>query len=245
MRISDSGQRKPGTCGRRRRRGITPIRPGTSRNISPSCAPCWGERGGLPGTGVPGHGRAADTGCRHGELPGGDGGAGSPDAGDRGLPDRRHRHLDDRPQHPAGPRGSPPAGVGGRRQSPAAGLRGDARGGHGPSRPHPGTGQPLFEHYAALPSYRAILEREGVEGPGDIAIVGSEAAVEDQLRHLAELGATDLLATIFPVDGSPDVGHQDPGAAAEPGRQDLTHQVQGALHFNPPGAGPSGARRSL
>ena len=47
-----------------------------------------------------------------------------------------------------------------------------------------------------------MLEREGVEGPGDIAIVGSEAAVEEQLRHLAETGATDLLATIFPVDGS-------------------------------------------
>ncbi len=59
----------------------------------------------------------------------------------------------------------------------------------------------LFQHYAALPSYRSMLEREGVEGPGDIAIVGS-AAVEEQLRQLAELGATDLLATIFPVDGS-------------------------------------------
>ena len=60
----------------------------------------------------------------------------------------------------------------------------------------------LFEHYASLPSYRSMLGREGVEGPGDIAIVGSEAVVEDQLRQLAELGATDLLATIFPVDGS-------------------------------------------
>ena len=47
-----------------------------------------------------------------------------------------------------------------------------------------------------------MLEREGVEGPGGIAIVGSGDAVEGQLRHLAELGATDLLATIFPVDGS-------------------------------------------
>ena len=34
------------------------------------------------------------------------------------------------------------------------------------------------------------------------AIVGDEAAVEDQLHQLAEVGATDLLATIFPVDGS-------------------------------------------
>ena len=60
----------------------------------------------------------------------------------------------------------------------------------------------LFQHYAILPSYRAILEREGVESPGEIAIVGDESAVEDQLRILADIGATDLLATIFPVDGS-------------------------------------------
>ncbi len=60
----------------------------------------------------------------------------------------------------------------------------------------------LFQHYSSLPSYRAILEREGVESPGEIAIVGDESAVEDQLHSLADLGATDLLATIFPADGS-------------------------------------------
>ena len=60
----------------------------------------------------------------------------------------------------------------------------------------------LFQHYAVLPSYRAVLEREGVESPGEIAIVGDESAVEDRLRSLADIGATDLLATIFPVDGS-------------------------------------------
>ena len=60
----------------------------------------------------------------------------------------------------------------------------------------------LFQHYAVLPSYRAVLEREGVESPGEIAIVGDEYAVEDRLRALADIGATDLLATIFPVDGS-------------------------------------------
>ena len=60
----------------------------------------------------------------------------------------------------------------------------------------------LFQHYAALPNYRAMLEREGVGSPGGIAIVGDEAAVEEQLRALAEIGATDLLATIFPVDDS-------------------------------------------
>ena len=60
----------------------------------------------------------------------------------------------------------------------------------------------LFQHYAALPSYRAVLEREGVDSPGEIAIVGDESSVEAQLVRLADLGATDLLATIFPVDGS-------------------------------------------
>ena len=60
----------------------------------------------------------------------------------------------------------------------------------------------LFQNYESLPSYRAMLDREGAASPGEIAIVGDEAHVEDQLRQLAEIGATDLLATIFPVDGS-------------------------------------------
>ena len=60
----------------------------------------------------------------------------------------------------------------------------------------------LFQHYAVLPSYVAMLEREGVDSPGGIAVVGDESAVEDQLRYLADIGATDFLATIFPVDGS-------------------------------------------
>jgi F420-dependent oxidoreductase-like protein len=58
----------------------------------------------------------------------------------------------------------------------------------------------LFQGYGSLPSYRRMLDREGAESPGDIVVVGDEAAVEDQLRTLAAAGATDLLATIFPVD---------------------------------------------
>ena len=61
----------------------------------------------------------------------------------------------------------------------------------------------LFQGYGSLPSYRRMLEREGVSGPGEIAILGNEAAVEDQLRALAAGGATDLLATIFPVEDGP------------------------------------------
>ena len=60
----------------------------------------------------------------------------------------------------------------------------------------------LFQHYGSLPSYRTMLEREGADSPGGIAIVGDESAVEEQLRRIADIGATDLLATIFPADGS-------------------------------------------
>ena len=33
-----------------------------------------------------------------------------------------------------------------------------------------------FQVYGALPSYRAMLDREGAEGPADVAIVGSARA---------------------------------------------------------------------
>ncbi len=61
----------------------------------------------------------------------------------------------------------------------------------------------LLQGYGSLPSYRRMLEREGVERPGDVAVVGNEAQVESQLRTLATCGATDLLATIFAVDEAP------------------------------------------
>ncbi|HEV2993050.1 MAG TPA: LLM class F420-dependent oxidoreductase [Acidimicrobiia bacterium] len=54
-----------------------------------------------------------------------------------------------------------------------------------------------FQMYGQLPSYRAMLDREGVEGPGDVAVVGDEDAVRAQVEHLAEVGATDFLANIF------------------------------------------------
>ena len=61
------------------------------------------------------------------------------------------------------------------------------------------TASRLFERYGQLPSYRRMLDIEGVESPGEVAVVGTEAEVERQLRALAEAGATDLLASIFPV----------------------------------------------
>ncbi len=57
----------------------------------------------------------------------------------------------------------------------------------------------IFQVYGGLPSYRAMLDREGVEGPGDVAIVGDEAAVGQRLEHLAAIGVTDFLAIPYGV----------------------------------------------
>ena len=51
-----------------------------------------------------------------------------------------------------------------------------------------------FAIYGQLPSYRAMLDREGAAGPGDVAIVGDEDAVAAQIRALAEAGVTDFVA---------------------------------------------------
>ncbi len=51
--------------------------------------------------------------------------------------------------------------------------------------------------YGKLPSYRAMFQREGVDGPADVAIVGSPTQVSEQLQVLAEAGVTDFAATEF------------------------------------------------
>ena len=51
--------------------------------------------------------------------------------------------------------------------------------------------------YGQLPSYRAMLDREGAAGPGDVAIVGDEDAVAAQILALADAGVTDFVAAEF------------------------------------------------
>ncbi len=54
--------------------------------------------------------------------------------------------------------------------------------------------------YGQLPSYRAMLDREGAADPGDVAIIGSEDAVREGLGALADAGATDFAALEFARD---------------------------------------------
>ena len=58
-----------------------------------------------------------------------------------------------------------------------------------------------LQMYGTLPSYRAMLDREGAEGPADIALLGNEAQVGEAIDRLSETGASDLIAAIVPVDG--------------------------------------------
>ena len=58
----------------------------------------------------------------------------------------------------------------------------------------------VFAIYGHLPSYRAMLDREGAGGPADVAVVGSAAEVADQVRRLADLGATDFCGAPFGTD---------------------------------------------
>jgi F420-dependent oxidoreductase-like protein len=54
-----------------------------------------------------------------------------------------------------------------------------------------------FAGYERPGSYRAMLDREGVDGPGDVAVVGDERSVTEQLEHLESVGATDFMAIPF------------------------------------------------
>jgi F420-dependent oxidoreductase-like protein len=54
--------------------------------------------------------------------------------------------------------------------------------------------------YGQLPSYRAMLDREGAAGPGDVAIAGDEAQLRREIARLREIGVTDFDAAITPVE---------------------------------------------
>ena len=54
--------------------------------------------------------------------------------------------------------------------------------------------------YGQLPSYRAMLDREGVDGPADIALAGDENAVRGGIERFRNAGVTDFNAAIMDVE---------------------------------------------
>jgi F420-dependent oxidoreductase-like protein len=64
----------------------------------------------------------------------------------------------------------------------------------GPARERAAT---QFEVYGGLPSYRAMMDREGVDGPADIAVIGSADEVVERIAGFAAAGATACNAVTF------------------------------------------------
>lgn len=58
----------------------------------------------------------------------------------------------------------------------------------------------VFQVYGFLPSYRAMLDREGAEGPADVAIVGTPDEVRAAITGVFEAGATEFVGVPFPDD---------------------------------------------
>jgi len=54
-----------------------------------------------------------------------------------------------------------------------------------------------FEIYGYLPSYRAMLDREGAGGPADVALVGDDDTVRAGVEAAFEAGATEFVAVPF------------------------------------------------
>ena len=56
--------------------------------------------------------------------------------------------------------------------------------------------------YGQLPSYRAMLDREGVKGPADIALAGDENYLRGAIDRLRNIGVTDFNAAIAANDAA-------------------------------------------
>jgi alkanesulfonate monooxygenase SsuD/methylene tetrahydromethanopterin reductase-like flavin-dependent oxidoreductase (luciferase family) len=59
----------------------------------------------------------------------------------------------------------------------------------------------VFAVYNDLPSYRAMLDKEGAGGPADVAIVGDEATVRAGIKAMDDAGCTDFVAVEYADDG--------------------------------------------
>lgn len=59
----------------------------------------------------------------------------------------------------------------------------------------------VYERYGQLPSYRAILDREGAATPADVALIGTAAEVRSGLRAMEDAGVTDFAASVFIPSG--------------------------------------------
>ena len=58
-----------------------------------------------------------------------------------------------------------------------------------------------LEIYGMLPSYRAMLDREGVSGPAELSIVGDETTLRAAIARLRDAGVPDFNAAVITAGG--------------------------------------------
>ena len=54
-----------------------------------------------------------------------------------------------------------------------------------------------FAVYGRLPAYQAVLQRQGMQSPAEVAVVGDEAMLANAVRRVGDTGVTDLQITPF------------------------------------------------
>lgn len=54
-----------------------------------------------------------------------------------------------------------------------------------------------YEIYGQLPSYRAMLDHEGLDGPADLALIGDAATITERLATFEAAGMTTFAASAF------------------------------------------------
>lgn len=59
---------------------------------------------------------------------------------------------------------------------------------------------PQVASYGALPTYRAMFDKEGVDDPAEVALFGNEAELDKVLTQLEDAGATDFAAQIVSTE---------------------------------------------
>ena len=55
----------------------------------------------------------------------------------------------------------------------------------------------VYKLYGVLPSYRAMLDREGADGPADLAVIGEAGYVKERLAEIEAAGATAVGVDLF------------------------------------------------
>jgi F420-dependent oxidoreductase-like protein len=58
----------------------------------------------------------------------------------------------------------------------------------------------ILQVYGLLPSYRAMMDREGAANPSDIALIGNAAALDTKIGQIADAGATEMISVLLETD---------------------------------------------